>query len=49
VDKDRTHCPKEKVAVKGTRWLLLKNPWNLTNDQKERLSTLVRWNTPFAR
>ena len=40
---------KEKVAVKGTRWLLLKNPWNLTNDQKERLSTLVQWNTPLVR
>jgi len=23
---------------------LLKNPWNLTGEQKERLSTLVRWN-----
>jgi transposase len=40
---------KEKVAVKGTRWLLLKNPWNLNQDQKERLSTLVRWNTPLVR
>ena len=40
---------KEKVEVKGTRWLLLKNPWNLTNDQKERLSTLVRWNSPLIR
>ncbi len=40
---------KEKVAVKGTRWLLLKNPWNLTNYQKERLSTLVRWNSPLVR
>jgi transposase len=40
---------KEKVTVKGTRWLLLKNPWNLTQDQNERLSTLVRWNTPLVR
>ena len=40
---------KEKVEVKGTRWLLLNNPWNLTNDQKERLSTLVRWNSPLVR
>ena len=40
---------KEKVTVKGTRWLLLKNPWNLNQDQNERLSTLVRWNTPGAR
>lgn len=40
---------KEKVEVKGTRWLLLKNPWNLTNDQKDRLSTLVQWNSPLVR
>jgi transposase len=29
--------------------LLLKNPWNLNDNQKERLSTLVRWNTPLVR
>ena len=29
--------------------MLLKNPWNLNSDQKERLSTLVRWNTPLVR
>jgi transposase len=40
---------KEKVAFKRSRWLLLKNPWNLSDDQKERLSTLVRWNTPIVR
>ena len=40
---------KEKVPFKRSRWLLLKNPWNLTSDQKERLSTLVRWNTPIVR
>ena len=40
---------KEKVPFKHSRWLLLKNPWNLTSDQKERLSTLVRWNTPIVR
>ena len=34
---------KEKVPFKRSRWLLLKNPWNLSDDQKERLSTLVRW------
>jgi transposase len=36
----RVNCP---------RWLLLKNPWNLTDSQKERLSTLVRWNTSLVR
>jgi transposase len=40
---------KEKVPFKRSRWLLLKNPWNLSNDQKERLSTLVQWNTPIVR
>lgn len=40
---------KERVTFKGTRWLLLKNPWNLNNGQKERLSTLVRWNSPLVR
>jgi hypothetical protein len=33
---------KEKVPFKRSRWLLLKNPWNLNADQKERLSTLAR-------
>jgi transposase len=45
----RKLASKEKVTVKGTRWLLLKNPWNLTHDQNERLSTLVGWNTPLVR
>jgi transposase len=40
---------KEKVAFKRSRWLLLKNPWNLSDDQKERLSTLVRRNAPIVR
>ena len=40
---------QQRVSFKGTRWLLLKNPWNLNNGQKERLSTLVRWNSPLVR
>ena len=40
---------KQRVRFKGTRWLLLKNPWNLTADQRERLSSLVRWNSPLVR
>jgi transposase len=40
---------KQRVTFKGTRWLLLKNPWNLNSGQKERLSTLVRWNSPLVR
>jgi hypothetical protein len=40
---------KEKVPFKRSRWLLLKSPWNLSDDQKERLSTLVQWNMPIVR
>jgi transposase len=40
---------KERAAFKSTRWLLLKNPWNLSTDQQERWSTLVRWNLPIVR
>ncbi len=40
---------QEKAEFKGTRWLLLKNPWNLNENQNERLSTIVRWNTPLVR
>ncbi len=40
---------REKTSFKRTRFLLLKNPWNLTSDERERLSTLVRWNTPIVR
>jgi transposase len=40
---------REKTAFKKTRFLLLKNPWNLRTEEKERLSTLVRWNTPIVR
>ena len=40
---------KERVVFKRSRWLRLKNPWNLNPDQKERLSTLVRWNVPIVR
>jgi transposase len=40
---------KERVVFKRSRWLLLKNPWNLTGEQKDRLSTMVRWNAPIVR
>jgi transposase len=45
----RTLSLKERATFKGTRWLLLKNPWNLSPRQQDRLSTLVRWNTPLVR
>jgi len=45
----RTLRGHARASFKGTRWLLLKNPWNLTAHQSERLSTLVRWNSPLVR
>jgi len=40
---------QEKVNFKRSRWLLLKNPWNLSRDQKDRLSTIIQWNSPIVR
>jgi len=45
----RRLAKRERIWFKGTRYLLLKNPWNLNRDQKNRLSTLVRWNLPIVR
>jgi transposase len=38
-----------RYLVKGTRFVLLKNPWNLTPAQKQSLSALVRSNHPLSR
>jgi transposase len=38
-----------KALIKGTRFVLLKNPWTLTPKQKRSLSRLVRSNHPLAR
>ncbi|MGH2375544.1 MAG: ISL3 family transposase [bacterium] len=40
---------QQKVDIKKTRFLLLKNPWNLKPAEKNRLSLLVRWNMPVVR
>jgi transposase len=40
----RTLKTKEPALLKGTRYLWLKNPWNLTPKQKERLSYIQRLN-----
>ena len=39
----------DATTVKGLRWLLLKNPWNLTRKQTQRLSTLQRDNDRLYR
>jgi transposase len=36
-------------SIKHTRWALLRNPWNLTPAQEDRLATLQRTNSPLYR
>ena len=38
-----------RTLIKGTRFVLLKNPWTLTPKQKRTLSSLVRSNHPLVR
>ena len=38
-----------KALVKGMRFILLKNPWNLTPKQRRALQALVRRNSPLSR
>src|SRR5262249_52500317 len=54
VDDVRRQCwramaGEEKQAFKRTRWLWLKNPWNLRREEKRRLSALCRKNQPIVR
>ncbi len=39
----------EKPAFKQTRWLWLKNPWNLQPREQRRLSALCRKNQPIVK
>lgn len=41
--------PDEAKEVKGLRWVLLKNPWNLTPTQSARLSSLSQENQRIYR
>jgi len=45
----RTLSGPTRMLVKGTRFVLLKNPWNLTPKQKRSLQALVRSNSPLSR
>lgn len=45
----RTLSGAEKSAFKHTRWLWLKNPWNLQPREQRRLSALCRRNLPIVR
>lgn len=54
VDQVRRECWRqlrgdEKTAFKRTRWLWLKNPWNLKRPERRRLSALCRKNLPIVR
>ncbi len=55
VDEERrslmrtTINPTVKQGIKHTRYALLKNPWNLTRKEREKLSTLQRSNQPLYR
>jgi transposase len=39
----------EKASIKGTRFALQKNPWNLTQSEHERLTDVQRSNKPLYR
>jgi transposase len=39
----------ERALIKGTRFVLLKNPWDLTPKQKQSLTAVVRSNSPLSR
>ena len=39
----------ERKAIKGTRWALQKNPWNLDADQKKTLQEIRERNEPLSR
>lgn len=41
--------PEEARSVKGTRFVLLKNPWNLTKNDKLKLSQVQKTNQPLYR
>lgn len=40
---------EERSAFKKTRWLWLKNPWNLRSKERRRLSALCQTNQPIVR
>jgi transposase len=40
---------EERAAFKKTRWLWLKNPWNLQSKERRRLSALCQKNQPIVR
>jgi len=45
----RTLTGEQRTAFKRTRWLWLKNPWNLKDEERRRLSAICRTNQPIVR
>src|SRR5690606_30472824 len=48
-DEVRRLSGDDAAAVKGTRYALLKSPWNLTRRERQRLSDLQRTNKRLYR
>lgn len=48
-DVVREAAAKDKKGLKNTRWALLKNPWNLSDFETEKLSDLQRTNQRIYR
>lgn len=48
-DEVREANAVDKAALKGTRWALQKNPWNLTRFEKDKLDGLEQANTRIYR
>lgn len=41
--------PEERRAVKGTRFVVLKSPWNLSRSERRKLAEIQRSNAPLYR
>jgi len=48
-DEVRQAAPDGRAALKRTRWPLQKNPWNLTQGEREKLSALTKTNRRLYR
>jgi len=48
-DEIRAKGKEHKELMKDTRYIWLKNPWNLTDNQKSRLLSLEKFNLKINR
>lgn len=42
-------APEDRYAVKKSRWILIKNPWNLKPGEKQRLGEVLKLNLPITK